>query len=81
MVSKDPNHNASREAAEEVFQEKMEILLRTVLFALLAIFGLLITASSFNMTSIILMILGIAIGLGTIFVSIRAILRLYGITA
>ena len=78
MVSENGEYDAARRAAETVFREKVGRLVRAVLLAVTATFGLLVTASSFNL-SFFLMIPGILVGVGIVFASVRGILRISGL--
>lgn len=79
MPSRDENYEAARQAAEDVFREKVGVVMRTVVYTLSTIFGLLIIASSLNLANIILMVIGIIIGAGVVFVCIRQILWIHGL--
>ena len=77
MSQNEPDQAVAREAAKDVFREYLRIAATTAFRIGVAVFGLLITASSFNRSNVILIGLGCLLGIGMIGNSLRGIYRTY----
>ena len=66
-----------RKVSTDVLKECFRIAITVLFYIVLSVLGLLIAASSFNRTNILLVILGFSLGSSIIVLSVREIYRVY----
>ncbi|RZV06025.1 hypothetical protein BDK88_3977 [Natrinema hispanicum] len=66
-----------RKVSADVLKECFRIAITVLFYTVLSVIGLLIAASSFNRTNVLLVILGFSLGSSAIVLSVREIYRIY----
>ncbi|RZV06434.1 hypothetical protein BDK88_3431 [Natrinema hispanicum] len=66
-----------RKVSTDVLKECFRIAITVLFYIVLSVLGLLVAASSFNRTNILLVILGFSLGSSIIVLSVREIYRVY----
>jgi len=75
MENDTQNTDDIRKVSADVLKECFRIAMTVLFYIILSVLGLLIAASSFNRTNVLLVILGFSLGSSIIVLSVREIYR------